>query len=152
MSDGRFTFDPVYRSGLAVLIGSVHYLPFQDDLSKVAFFDAWRRNTSALINGGIDVLGHPFRFIANYISVTEDIVKDVVGEAVECGVALELNSHYEVDADVLMLREIAERGAKISLGTDSHRRDEIGLFDYHDSVLKKAGVSLSDLTVFTPGI
>lgn len=148
MSDGRFTFDPEFRDRIDVLIGSVHFLPFSDNADKSEIFEVWRKNTSALINGGIDILGHPFRFIANHIPVTESVVKDVVEEAIAAGVALELNSHYEVDTDVMMLREVAERNGCLALSTDSHRRDEAGVFSYHEKVLREAGMTLSDFDVF----
>ncbi|MCK5843554.1 MAG: hypothetical protein KAG97_02530 [Victivallales bacterium] len=152
MPDGRFTFDPEYRSSLDLLIGSVHFLPFPDNVSDSEALDIWRRNTSGLINGGIDVLGHPFRFISNMITVTKEMVRDVVREAAAVGVALELNSHCEVpDADILMLREIAEIGAKLALSTDAHRSDEAGVFSYHERVMGMAGLSLSDFDVFVPG-
>ena len=149
MPNGRFTFDPAFRDRLDVLIGSVHFLPNLDDADTSEIFDIWRKNTSGLINGGIDILGHPFRFIANHITVTEDIVKDVVGEAIAAGVALELNSHYEVAADIMMLRAVAEKSGCLAFGTDSHRRDEAGVFSYHEKVLREAEMTMSDLNIFS---
>ena len=71
-------------------------------------------------------------------------------EAEENDVALELNSHYEVETDSAMLKEILEQNAKIAFGTDSHRREEAGDFSYHISLLEKHGVAISALNVFSP--
>jgi histidinol phosphatase-like PHP family hydrolase len=149
MPDGRFTFDPSFRDRLDVLIGSVHFLAFSENADEAEIFETWRKNTSDLINGGIDILGHPFRFISNHITVVDEIVKDVVKEAVAAGVALELNSHFEVETDVAMLREVADNNGCLALGTDSHRRDEAGVFSYHEKVLRKAGMELSDFNLFS---
>ncbi|NOY74560.1 MAG: hypothetical protein GXP32_02050 [Kiritimatiellaeota bacterium] len=148
MCDGRFTFDPAYRERLDVLIGSVHFLPFEVNAGKLEIFDMWRKNTSELINSGIDVLGHPFRFIANHIAVSEEVIADVVDEAVSAGVALELNSHCEVDADSMMLRKLAEKGGKLAFSTDAHRRDEFGVFTHHEKKMSAAGTTMADFKIF----
>ena len=149
MPDGRFTFDPRYRDDLDALIGSVHFLPIREDADEEEKLELWRKNTSGLINGGIDILGHPFRFVSNFATVTEEMVRDVVTEAVEADVALELNSHYEIAADIMMLHEVRRLDGTLALSTDSHRRDEIGNFSYHEQLLKAIGLEWSDFNLYT---
>jgi len=72
----------------------------------------------------------------------------VVQLAVAAGVALEVNSHKMVDADLPMIRATVAAGGLLAFGTDAHEAREIGRFDYHRAVLEKAGLWGQDLRVF----
>ena len=148
MHDGRLTMDNAFRNRLDVIIGSIHFMPVSG-LSSSEILKKWQYHTTELLNKGIDVLGHPFRWIINQnIDVSESIVRTIVGEAINAGVALELNSHYEIKTDSLMLREAIRQGAVIAFSTDAHNQVEVGNFSYHDSLLEKNQILLSDLKIF----
>ncbi len=150
MHDGRLTFDEAFRKRFEVTIGSVHFLDMSLETgdSPEATFACWKEHTLKLINSGIHVLGHPFRWVSRQFEVPDDTVHEVVREAKRAGVAVELNSHYPIEADVLMLRIAAEEGAYVSVATDAHRPDEIGDFSYHLDTVSLAGLKLSDLRLF----
>jgi histidinol phosphatase-like PHP family hydrolase len=148
MHDGRFTFSPEFRKDIDVLIGSVHYLAYPPNASAEEIFETWLDNTMRLIHSGIDILGHPFRWISDRVAISDRTIREVVAEAVRNDVVLEFNSHFEIDTDSKMIDEIIAHDAKIAFSTDSHNRREAGDFSYQLNLLEKKGVSLSDLNVF----
>ena len=150
MHDGRLTIDDSFRKEIDILIGSVHYLSADIDENKKAVLDRWKKHTKQLINSGIDVLGHPFRWISNQLPVSKEVVRQIVREAKNAGIAMELNGHFVVSTDIDMLQTCVEFGVPVSIGTDSHALKEIGDFSYHLSTIDAAGLSLADIKLFTP--
>ena len=152
MHDGRLTMDDSFRKEIDILIGSVHFLNVDIDENKKSILDRWNKHTEQLINSGIDVLGHPFRWINTQIPVSREIVRQIVMEAKNAGVAMELNGHFEVPTDIDMLQACVEFGVPVSVGTDSHKQIEIGDFSYHLATIEAAGLSLADIKLFSPKI
>ena len=152
MHDGRLTIDSSFRKEIDILIGSVHYLNADIGESRKTVLDRWKKHTQQLINSGIDVLGHPFRWINTQIPVSREIVRQIVMEAKNAGVAMELNGHFVIPTDADMLKACAEYGVPVSVGTDSHTLNEIGDFSYHLATIEDAGLSLADIKLFTPKV
>lgn len=154
MHDGRFTFNPEFRPRLAIMIGSVHWLPLSKEAGSPPdeILRLWTEHTLGIIDSGVDILGHPFRWLAYQLPcpVERRLIKETVSRAKAAGVALELNSHYKIDTDVEMLREAAGQGAAVAFATDAHRPDELLDFSYHLAALEKAGLKLSDLKLYDP--
>lgn len=148
MHDGRLTIDDAFRKEIDILIGSVHYLKADIDENRKSVLERWEKHTSRLINSGIDVLGHPFRWISNQLPVSKKIVRQIVREAKNAGVAMELNGHYVVPTDIDMLQACVEFGVPISVGTDSHAIKEIGDFSYHLMTIDEAGLNLAHIKLF----
>jgi histidinol phosphatase-like PHP family hydrolase len=155
MADGRLTLDPRFRDRLDVLIGSVHFMPGLEGGAEAAaeVLPAWWTHTERLMHSGIDVLGHPFRWLARNakIGVTEEMIRRLVRLAAEAKVALELNSHMRIPGDVLLLRECLEAGVPVTLASDSHSREEIGNLEYPLAVVAAAGVELDQVPQWLPG-
>lgn len=153
MNDGRLPVDDCFRDKLDVLIGSVHFLPVSHHNchSENEIINYWKKHVFLLIEKGIDILGHPFRWLSNQVTVPEHLINEITIAAVANDVALELNSHIMTEtADRAMITTAVNSGAKIAFGTDSHRRAEIGDFSYHLSILDQCHLSLSDLNLFIP--
>lgn len=153
MSDGRLTVDPKLIDRLDVIVGSVHWLPVsgQAGSDPGEILDVWLAHTRRLIRSGIDVLGHPTRWLGAQVEhVPEEIVLQLVETAREAGVAVEINAHYVVETDVPLIRHAVRTGTPVTFCTDAHRRDEIGRFDYHLEVLGHAGLTVDDLNFWTP--
>jgi len=155
MSDGRLTLDDRFRDRLDVVIGSVHVMPEQFQRRQpppAALFESWWDHTQRLAAAGIDLLGHPFRWLAGRdgIRVAPQHVRDLVLLAKRHRVALEVNSHQVVETDLDMLKLCAEEDVAIAFGTDSHRREEILDLGYHRALLARAGLSAGDLTLWLP--
>lgn len=155
MNDGRLTFDDAFRKRIEILIGSVHTLSNSvgtgSNPEKV--IEEWRQHNFRLLNTGIDILGHPFRWLQGQMEdIPRALIRELVSEAKKAKVALELNSHCIVPADEIMLVEALNLGAMIAFGTDSHRIDEVGDFSYHRHILKKAGIDFKQMKCFIPPI
>ncbi|HOK04951.1 MAG TPA: PHP domain-containing protein [Victivallales bacterium] len=139
LPNGKLCFDPMFRSHLDIVIGSVHFLPIENNRNVL---DYWLDHTIMILNSGIDILGHPFRWIATKIPITQKIVETIVKEAKKNSVALELNSHYKYETeDIMMIKICAEHDVKISIASDAHRKEEFGDYSYHMSVIKKSGIN-----------
>lgn len=153
MDDGRFTLDPAFRKSFKVLIGSIHYLHCsqKNGSSPIQILEAWESHTMRLLDKDIDLLGHPFRWLHYQIDgqIPPELIKQTVDAAISNDVALELNSHYKIPADIEMLKYGAEKGAVFAFSTDSHRPAEICDFNYHASCLESAGLKISDIKLLS---
>lgn len=154
MCDGRLTVDPLFVDRLDVIVGSVHWLPtsWRTNAEPRLILSDWMGHVQQLVESGIHVLGHPLRWLSGQVqSVPDEIVPMVVEWAREAGVAIEINAHYIVDTDVRLLVEAARTGTPITFCTDAHRRDEIGRFEYHMDLLRRAGLDEGDVIFWQPG-
>jgi histidinol phosphatase-like PHP family hydrolase len=151
MADGRLTVDPEVRKRLDVLVGSVHWLP-AEGLKEPRILDLWMDHTRALVRTGIDILGHPLRWLSTKVAqLPGEAVPFVVDLAREAGAALEINSHYIVALDRDLLLEAVRQGVPVTFSTDSHCLAEIGCFDYHRKLLDEAVLRPEDLRFWEPG-
>ena len=150
MHDGRLTIDDPFRDKVEILIGSVHYLPIDIEEEKKKILKEWKKHTINLLNTGISILGHPFRWISSQIEVDRKIIREIVKEAKKTGVAMELNGHHVVPTDIGMLQECVEQGVPVAIGTDAHAMGEIGDFSYHIEIIGAAGLKMTDIKMFTP--
>lgn len=147
MDDGRPVFSPEFRKDVKVIIGSVHFLNIPENATPDDIIPKWLRNVDMILSYGVDILGHPFRWLESRIGeVPGEIICETVKRAKEKNIALELNSHFKMNSDIPMLREIIKHKALISFGSDAHDKKEIGDFSYHNDILNTAGISLRDLT------
>jgi len=141
--DGTWILDKSYRDELEVIIGAVHWLPCLKkggDLERLK--KEFLAQTLLILETGIDILAHPTRiFRQQGFSVPEEIIDPIIEKAISYGVALELNGHSR-DPDEIFIKRCLEKGAKIVWGTDCHRLEEFGNFDFHRTILRKAKVLL----------
>jgi DNA polymerase (family 10) len=67
-------------------------------------------------------------------------------EAAATGTALELNSFPDrLDLNDEHLREASDAGAKISLGTDSHRSEQLNFMFYGLATARRAWLTVNDV-------
>lgn len=149
MDGGKLTFDESFRKDLKVIVGSVHWLPVSIKLgnSPEDVMKHWRNHTLDLINAGIDILGHPFRWLNAQIAIPDSIIHEIIDEAHKAGIAIELNGHYHVATDLKMIRYAAEKGTRIAFGTDTHQPKEIGDFSYHFEIVRCAGLDIRNINM-----
>jgi len=94
-----------------------------------------------------------------HAEVNDEIVKRVQKRVLEgMGLIVLHSGHFSKIFKALLgtncslkWREVAEKGGSLAFGTDSHRRDEVGVFTYHEKVLSEAGMAMSDFHVFNRG-
>lgn len=153
--DGKLIYDDFYRNKLKPLIGSVHYhfITKKHGFSEREIVEFWLDHNRKLVESGIDILGHPLRWVANHATIEDSMIEKIVEMADENNVAIEFNSHnmtnliYEADKKMLCIA--MDKGAKISFGIDAHKKVQVGKIDYHRKLLKDCGVTLADLNLLT---
>lgn len=154
LPDGRLTMAPAFRDRLDVLIGSVHFLPELDPAAMApdVLLEGWWRHTRQLVQTGIDILGHPFRWLSKVgrLPVTPDLIDTLVELVRQHGVAVEINSHFIIPADLELIRACRKAGVPLAFGSDSHSRDEIGKLDYQVNLIRTSKIPLKKLPVWLP--
>ena len=136
---GRPALRPEHARGWDLRLGAVHWLaPAAGGLpereAKELFLDRTRR----LLDAGVDVLAHPFRFFRRGGGrPPEDLYPVVAGMLAEHGAAAEVNFHTN-RPDPAFLAECIARGVKLALGSDAHALHEVGDFHPHLAVVREA--------------
>ena len=154
MSDGRLTIDEQFTSRLDVLIGSVHFLPNLEnkELPRENVIADWWLHTETLAGRGIDILGHPFRWLSRNagVAITSEMTARMVALAAHCKIALEINAHSVIPGDLELLKGCVAAGVQVAFGSDSHARGEIGNLTYQTALVAQAGLSLDDIPLWYP--
>ena len=132
--EGLGDMDRDFLRTLDIVLGTFH--------SKLRIAeDQTDRYLAAIRNGGMDVFAHPrCRMFGRRLGLTADWSR-VFAEAAAHGVALEIDCHpSRQDLDVQLLRQAAEHGAWISVGTDAHSRSELLNIDIGVATIALAGI------------
>lgn len=150
MRDGRLSFDTQFLPHLQVLVGAVHYLPSaeqgEEAIMKEFFFQ-----TEALLGHGIDVLAHPTRILeARECRIGDDLLDWIVGSCHAAGTAVEFNSHKHSEHNAALLKKCVAASCPFSLGTDTHRLDEIHTCDYFLPLLREYPVTVLQKLLYHP--
>jgi len=125
------------REGWDLLMGAVHMLPKAYSGNVERGFMAF---TEKLLQGGVKVLAHPFRFFRRRgMEVPKHLFRPVAEMLAEYRVAAELNFHTN-EPDPEFFRICLEEGVSIALGSDSHALYEVGEFAPHIELLRRLGV------------
>lgn len=144
--DGSLSMDDSLWPYLDVVIGSIHYLP--DDAAST--YDEFFAQMRALLSYPISIIGHPFRALAQYGHVPEEIMTETLQLCKSAGVALEINAHIPFESDPALLRQAAAMGLTIAFSLDSHHRGELELHSYFAQVLAQSELSIEEILLFQP--
>lgn len=150
----RYEFDYVY--------GAVHYIDgwgFSDsrhlstyegrdpDETYARYFELFRE---AVRDGGFDIMAHPDLVKKHGIETTlaiEELYREAAAAAARADVAIEVNTSglrkraLDLYPSLPFLRACAERGVAVTLGSDAHAPDQVGMdFDLAVGFLRKAGI------------
>lgn len=157
MNDGRLTVDPRLRPRLEVVIGSVHFMPDYPARRLAAMapdeiIEVWWQHTVRLAGSGIDILGHPFRWLTRVAGQTLSpaLVERTVTLAARCGIALEINAHAVIPGDVALLHACVQAAVPVAFGSDSHSLPEAGRLDYHLELLAAAQLTPEQVPLWLP--
>jgi histidinol phosphatase-like PHP family hydrolase len=126
-----------------IFIGAVHcvqgFVPGQTDQETAERL--FLRDVERLVEHGIDVLAHPFRFFTRHrLEISKHLYPVVAGLLADSGVAAEVNFHtYQPDPE--FIRQCADKGVKLALASDTHDLAEAGEFWPHVNVLRQAGIT-----------
>lgn len=146
--NGRRVLEPEDRARAGFLLGSLHWtpesvagLPFDPALCEARLRTVWE----PMLASGIDVLAHPFRlFRRSEHRPSRALCEHLASRLAAAGVAAELNTHHE-QPEPDFVRACLDAGVRLSLGSDSHRVEEVGDFWPHLQLLRSLGVADSDL-------
>ena len=136
LSEGSFPTDvPLNIAGhFDIVIASVHTLP---SLFKFKSREQVTEKMIEAMNDPVDIIGHPY--LKSGCPDFEPLVK----AAAEKGIALELNN-YAIELrkafreDALTMLQVARKcECRISLGSDSHMNNELGMDREIKSLLKE---------------
>lgn len=79
---------------------------------------------------------------------TKERMRKVIDAAVKYGVAIEINSRYNIPSTAF-LRMAKDAGAKFSFGSNAHD-ESVGILDYSVNMAKELGLTASDMFVPAP--
>lgn len=120
-----------------IVLGAVHAYPTENDYDflkpeNLSADKALEIETDAILglikNKDVNVIAHPYRLYTKYYNgkeIPEKYTKRIIASALDNDVALELNGKYNVP-DRKFLRYILSSGARVSIGSDAHKPDELG--------------------------
>ena len=146
--DGTPVCSERYLDEFDMLLGAPHTFPAVQTESPPEQVEAeYKQIVRGLVALDVHVLAHPFRILVQKKHpVSEDLIKWTVDICGEHDVALEINSHYVChDEDLAMARIAVAQGAMLAIGTDSHRKNEFGVFTYHHEIADAVGVPAEQL-------
>jgi DNA polymerase (family X) len=119
LSNGSLGLPNHALSDLDIVIASVHS-GLKEDRDLMT-----RRVINAVENENVDIIGHPTGRILGKRTAFEIDMDRVIDRASETGTSLECNaSPWRLDLDDMDIRHSKNKGVLISLGTDTHRKEE----------------------------
>jgi len=157
--DARLVVDGEILRRLDVVVASVHEIP-----QGVEAAGYWRRCMLGAVRSGFaKVLGHPTWIYGYRVEIAEEgggsegrvlrlpseYVLEVLDEAREAGVAVELNYHHR-DPNPLFLKLAVERGVELAPDSDAHNLSEIGNWSWYEQALRAAGASPAEARWLDP--
>ena len=139
-SDGTLDLPAEILSQLDVVIGAIHsgLNESEEHMTK--------RVISALENPDVDVLAHPTgRIIGSRSAVSLDI-EAVFKSAIKFHKALEINAMpNRLDLKDVHIKRAKELGVKLTLGTDSHQKVQLGYMRFGIGVARRGWCSKNDI-------
>lgn len=123
---GRLAVDREIVKSLEIIVASIHAIP-----AGVNAVEYWRKSLLKAIKGGyVKVLGHPTDLGWKKIDPPIDYILEVLDEAREAEVAIEMNFHHK-DPNSNFLKFAVERKVKLVPDSDAHNLSEIGMRKWH---------------------
>jgi len=104
------------------------------------------RLIKAMKNSNIDIISHPTgRLIGRRDEYQLDFDK-ILDSAKETGTILEINSSpYRLDLNGFNIRRAKERGVKMIINTDSHRKEQLNLMEYGIGQARRGWAEKADI-------
>lgn len=136
LKDGSLDLEDEMLERLDIIVISVHSyfgLPAAEQTERVL---------KALAHPGPKIFGHPTGRIINRRDPIEIDIDEILHACVECGVAVEVNSHpNRLDLRDIHLWRARELGVPVLINTDAHRPGELDLAHYGVEQARRAWLS-----------
>jgi DNA polymerase (family 10) len=140
LSDGRLDFSEKILEKLDLVIASIHS-GFKQDKDKMT-----KRIIRAIENPMLDIFAHPSGRLLGARDPYEVEIAEVMEAARRHGKALEINAYFErLDLDDLHCRKAKEMGVRLSIGTDSHRLDQMWMMSLGVAVARRGWLERTDV-------
>jgi len=141
-----------------LVVASVHRIPSFHNMTgdlvvkkvnqdKDSIADLYLRALCGIAsNSEVDVVGHPFHILKaiGVKRISRDYKIEIAKLFSTSGKAVEVNSFYHAP-DLEFLKICLKEGAKISIGSDAHRLEDVGNVKWSIRLLKKAGGTAKDI-------
>ncbi|MDD2709661.1 MAG: PHP domain-containing protein [Verrucomicrobiae bacterium] len=141
-TDGTVVWEEDFYCLLDWTVGAVHFLStINKKKSNNEIVSEFKFLTEALLAGGkINILAHPFRCLAfQHVPVDDRLIQWTVELCRTLNIAMEINSHHRFpDLDAKMIRYAMECATPLVFGSDAHKLEEFGNYDYHRKLLSDA--------------
>ncbi|MFA5925568.1 MAG: DNA polymerase/3'-5' exonuclease PolX [Parcubacteria group bacterium] len=122
--DGTIALEDKYLAKFDVVLGSIH------SNFKMPKAEMTRRLIKAIENPHVDIISHPTGRVIHKRSGYELDMEEIFLAAARTKTILEINSYPDrLDLSDLNIRRAIEHGVKLSLGTDSHSRNQLHNLD-----------------------
>ena len=137
LADGSIDLPDELLARLDIVVGSIHS-GFRKNVTA--------RMLKAMENPYLDIIGHPTgRLISGREGYDVDLEAMMAG-ARRHGTALELNAYYDrLDLDELALKKARDLGIMISLGTDTHSTEGMGMMRFGVGIARRAWLEKKDI-------
>jgi DNA polymerase (family 10) len=135
--DGALDLPDELLAKLDIVVGSIHS-GFRKNVTA--------RMLKAMENPHLDIIGHPTgRLISGREGYQVDL-EAVLSGARRLGKALELNAYYDrLDLNEFHLKRARDLGIMISLGTDTHSSEGIGMMRFGVGIARRAWLEKKDI-------
>jgi DNA polymerase (family X) len=140
LADGSLGLPDRVLADLDIVVASVHSgLHMEKDPMT-------RRILTAMENEHVDIIGHPTgRLFPSRPAYALDMDR-ILATARSTRTALEINaSPWRMDLDDTQIREARERGVPLAIGTDTHRREELGNIRHGVTLARRAWCGPGDI-------
>ncbi|MEF8879494.1 MAG: DNA polymerase/3'-5' exonuclease PolX [Candidatus Thermoplasmatota archaeon] len=140
MKDGKIDVSDDLLDIADVVLASIHSA-FRMDEKEMT-----NRVINAISNDYVGIYSHPTgRKIQKKEPIKLDLEK-VIDAAIDKDVALEINAYPErLDLNDAHVRQVVERGGKLSIGTDAHRKDHLRYYELGISVARRGWAEKDDI-------
>lgn len=125
-----------------LFVGAVHYIEghTRGNTTQAESESLFMRDVEQLLQHGVHVLAHPFRFFEwNWLETPAHLYQPVAELLAHYKVAAEINYHHHIP-DPAFFKICVEQGVKLALGSDTHELGEAGEFWPHIKLLKSIGL------------
>jgi len=140
LPDGTLDLDPALLAELDFVVASIHS-GFKQDIETMT-----ARMIHAMESGVVDMIAHPTgRLLGARDPYAIDLDR-IYDAAVATQTALEINAFPDrLDLNDVNARRARDRGVKISINTDAHHPDHLGLYFYGIATARRAWLTAPDV-------
>jgi len=138
--DGTIALEDKYLAKFDIVLGSIH------SNFKMSRADMTKRLIRAMENPHIDIISHPTGRVIHRRSGYELDMEEIFRSAARTKTILEINSYPDrLDLNDLNIRRALEHGVKLSLGTDSHSKNQLHNLDLGIAQARRGWATKKDI-------